>query len=140
MGPRARLLEVELGPPADDLAPVLDVVLSTLLSDSVCGWPSTSASMFRLNDGLHRGVLEQVVQHLVRVRVPLDLDVDAHPVAVGLVAQVRDAVELLVLDEVRDLLEQRRLVHLVRQLGDDDRRAVEAGLLEGDLRAHDTRP
>ena len=46
-------------------------------------------------------------------------------------------VDLLVLDEVGDLLEQRGLVHLVRQLGDDDRRAVLAGLLERDLRAHD---
>ena len=53
-----------------------------------------------------RRVLEQVVQHLVRVGVALDLDVDAHAVAVGLVAQVGDAVDLLVLDEVGDLLEQ----------------------------------
>ncbi len=85
-------------------------------------------------------MLEQVVQHLVRVGVALDLDVDAHPVAVGLVPQVGDPVDLLVLDEVRDLLEQRRLVHLVRQLGDDDRRPVAAGLLERDLRPHHDAP
>ena len=50
MGPGAGLAEVELGPAADDLAAVVDVVLTrTLLSGSVWGWPSTSASMFMLN-------------------------------------------------------------------------------------------
>ena len=65
---------------------------------------------------------------------------DAHPVAVGLVAQVGDPVDLLVLDQVGDLLEQRGLVHLVRQLGDDDRHPVAADLLERDLGAHDDPP
>ena len=82
-------------------------------------------------------MLEQVVQHLVGVRVALDLDVDPHPVAVRLVAQVADPVDPLVLDEVRDLLEERRLVDLVWQLRDDDRHPVAADLLEGDLGAHD---
>ena len=86
---------------------------------------------------LHRGVLEQVVQHRVRVGVVLDLDVDPHAVPVGLVAQVGDPVDPLVLHQVGDLLEKGRLVHLVRQLGDDDRHPVAAGLLEGDLGPHD---
>ena len=76
----------------------------------------------------------------MRVRVALDLDVDAHAVAVGLVAQVGDAVDPLVLDEVGHLLEQRGLVHLVRQLGDDDRGPVAADLLERDLGAHHDAP
>ena len=83
------------------------------------------------------GVLEQVVEDLVRVGVALDLDVHAHAVAVRLVAQVRDAVDLLVLDQVGDLLEQRRLVDLVGQLGDDDRDPVALDLLERALGAHD---
>ena len=82
-------------------------------------------------------MLEQVVQDAVRVGVALDLDVDAHPVAVRLVAQVGDALELLGLDQVGHLLEQGGLVHHVRQLGDDDRHAAAAGLLEGDLGADD---
>ena len=45
----ARAAEVELRPPPDDLAAVVDVVLQHDLSGSVCGWPSTSASMFMLN-------------------------------------------------------------------------------------------
>ena len=134
VGSLARLLEVELGAPADDLAAVVDVVAQDALQRQRLRLAVDQREHVEVERRLHRRVLEQVVQHLVRVRVALDLDVDPHPVAVGLVAQVRDAVDLLVLDEVRDLLEQRRLVHLVRQLGDDDRRAVVAGLLERDLR------
>ena len=47
--PGARLGEVELGPAPDDLAPVVEVVDEHASSGSVCGWPSTSASMFMLN-------------------------------------------------------------------------------------------
>ena len=72
----------------------------------------------------------------MRVGVALELDVDAHPVAVGLVAQVADPVDPLVLDQVGDLLEEARLVDLVRELGDDDRRPVALDLLERDLGAH----
>ena len=50
----------------------------------------------------------------------LQLDDDAHAVLVGLVAQLRDALDQLAAHQVGDALEQPRLVHLVRQLGDDD--------------------
>ena len=137
MRPGARLAEVELGAAADDLAPVVDVVLEHAAQRQRLRLAVDQGQHVHVERELHRGVLEQVVQHLVRVRVALDLDVDAHAVAVGLVAQVGDAVDLLVLDQVGDLLEQRGLVHLVRQLGDDDRRPVAADLLERDLGAHD---
>ncbi len=132
-----RLLEVVLRPPADDVLAVGDVVREHALERQRLRLAVDEREHVEVERRLERRVLEQVVQHLVRVRVALDLDVDPHPVAVRLVAQVADPVELLVLDEVRDLLEQRGLVHLVRELGDDDRRAVLAGLLEGHLRAHD---
>ena len=69
--------------------------------------------MLALKAILQRGVLEEVVEHLARRGVPLALDDDAHAVAVRLVAQVGDAVDLAALDQVGDLLEQRRLVDLV---------------------------
>ena len=134
--PGARLAEVELGPPPDDLLAVVDVVLEHAAQRQRLRLPVDQRQHVHVERELHRGVLEQVVQHLVRVGVALDLDVDAHPVAVRLVAQVGDAVDPLVLDEVGDLLEQGRLVHLVRQLGDDDRDPVAADLLERDLGAH----
>ena len=55
---------------------------------------------------LQRGVLEEVVEHLHRLRVALQLDDDAHAGAVRLVAQVADAVELALLDQLGDALQQ----------------------------------
>ena len=135
--PIASLGEVELGAAADDLAAVVDVVLEDGLQRQRLRLPVDEREHVHVERRLQRGVLEQVVQHLVGVGVALDLDVHAHAVAIRLVAQVGDAVDLLVLDQVGDLLEQRRLVDLVGQLGDDDRHPVALGLLEGDLRAHD---
>ena len=77
--------------------------------------------------GLHGGVFVEVVEHLARLRFALQLDDDAHALAVGLVAQVADAVDLLVLDQLGDALDQGGLVDLVGQLGDDDLLALRAG-------------
>ena len=73
---------------------------------------------------LHRRVLVELVEHDLRERVALELDHEAHAVAVGLVAQVGDLGDLLVVDEVGDLLDQpavAALLHRVGQLGDDER-------------------
>ena len=54
----------------------------------------------------------------------LQLDDDPHPVAVGFVAQVGDAFDRLLADQLGDVLEQPLLVDLERDLGDDDRDLV----------------
>src|SRR5690606_3449016 len=51
----------------------------------------------------------------------------AHAVLVGLIAQLGDALELLFLDQLGDLLDQPRLVDLVWNLGDGDRLAAVVG-------------
>ncbi len=58
--------------------------------------------------------------------VALELDDHAHAGAVRFVAQVADAVELAVLDQLGDALQQERLVDLIRELGDDDLEAIAA--------------
>ena len=68
---------------------------------------------------LQRRQLEQVVQHHLGVSVATQFHNDAHAVAIALVADVGDALQLLVVDQVSDALDQRRLVGLVRQLRDD---------------------
>ena len=124
--PGARLAEVELGPPPDDLAPVVEVVDEDAAQRQGLGLAVDQRQHVHVEGELHRRVLEQVVEDLVRVGVALELDVDAHAVAVGLVAQVADALDPLLLDQVGDLLEQAGLVDLVGQLGDDDRGPVAA--------------
>ncbi len=69
-------------------------------------------------------VLEQVVQHDVGHFAALQLDDDADTVAIGFVANVRDAFDHLVAHQFRELLLEQRLVHLIRELGDDDLRAI----------------
>src|SRR6266550_7085640 len=132
-----RLPEVVVGAAADDLAPVIDVVLQDLLQRKSPRLLVDEREHVEVERRLHRGVLEQVVQHERLVVVSLDLDDDAHALSVALVADVRDPRELLVLYEVRDLLDERGFVHRVRQLGDDDRVTVAPKLLVVRLRARD---
>ena len=64
---------------------------------------------------LHRRMLVQIVQHDIRVDIAAKLDDDAHAVAVGFVAQIGNAVDLLLAHEFGDFLDQPRLVDLIRQ-------------------------
>ena len=138
-----RLVELVLRAPDDDLVPVRDVVLQHFLDAH-----DLRHELARLRIGherqhdhaerrLHRGVLVQLVEHHARDRIALELDDDAGRVR-RLVAQVADALELLVANELRDVLHEVRAVHLVRQLGDDDLRLVRGLLLlDHRARAHD---
>jgi hypothetical protein len=63
------------------------------------------------------GVLVQVVEHHLGHFPAAQLDHHPHAVLVGLVAQLGDAFELLLLDQLGDLFQQAGLVHLVGQLG-----------------------
>src|SRR5690606_9782521 len=68
----------------------------------------------------HLRLAVQVVEHHFRHFTLAQLDNDAHAVLVGLVTQLGNALDLLFLDQLGDLLDQPRLVHLVRNLGNDD--------------------
>ena len=72
----------------------------------------------------------ELVQHHLRRRVALQLDDDAQPVAVALVAEVGDALHLLGAHQLGDALEQRRLVDLVGHLADGDALPAAAHLLD----------
>ena len=73
----------------------------------------------------------ELVQHHVGVRVPLEIDHEPHPLATaGVVLDVGDVLDPPRLHEVRDLLREPRLVHLIRQLGDRDPGPADAALLD----------
>ncbi len=88
---------------------------------------------------LQRRVAVELIEHDVRHGVTLDLDHDPVALAVGFVPQRRDALDLLVSPKLADAFDHRRLVHLVGNLGDDDRLAVAAQRLDLDLAAHHDR-
>ena len=87
---------------------------------------------------LQLGLLEQLVEHHVGHFTALEFDHHAHAGLVGLVADFADALDLLVVDQFGHALQQGALVHLVRQLVDDDGLAVGAAgdVLEVGARAH----
>jgi hypothetical protein len=86
---------------------------------------------------LQLGVLVQVVQDHLRRLALAHIHDDAHAVAVALVAHVDDALDALLVAELGDLLDQVRLVDLIRDLGDDDRFLVALAGLDLGARAHD---
>src|SRR5690606_9090526 len=73
---------------------------------------------------LEIALLVQLVQDDLRRGVAFDLNPDPHARAIGVVLNVGDALDLPLFDQARDLLDQAGLVHLVGDLGDDDRLAA----------------
>ena len=69
--------------------------------------------------GLEGGLLEELVDDDLGLLAALELDDDAG-VLVGLVAQVADAVDLLLGDQLGDARDEGGAVHVVGDLGDDD--------------------
>ena len=80
---------------------------------------------------LHLRVLVELVEHDLRLRAALELDDDAHAVAVALVAHVADVVDDLFVHQLGDALDELGLVHLVGNLGDDDRLLFLGQVLSG---------
>ena len=81
----------------------------------------------------------KLIEHDVGGGVALQVDDDAHALAVGFVANVRHALDALVLGRFGDLLDQAVLADLVGDLGQHDRTAVAAAFLDHVARAHHDR-
>ncbi len=65
-------------------------------------------------------MLIKLVDHHLRYGIALELDDDAHSVAVRFVAQIADPLDFLLLDQPGDLLDQADLVNHIGNLADDD--------------------
>ena len=128
--------EVELGAAPHDLLPVAHVLVHQLAQVHHLRPVLHQGQHDRAEGHLQRGVHEELVEHDLGVGVLLELDHDAHAVAVGLVAQVADARDPPLAHQVGDLLEQARLADLERDLGRHQAHAPGAALLDLDPRAH----
>jgi len=110
--------------PAHDLDAVVDEALE--------GVDDAHFARLAVDDGehddpeihLHLRVFVQVIQDNFGIFAALELQHDAQAFAVALVADVGDALDFFLVDELGDLFDQAGLVHLVGQLGDDDGLAV----------------
>jgi hypothetical protein len=121
---RLRLPQLELRAPADDVAAELDEALDQLEQRHHLRPAADDGEHDDAEAQLQLGVLVEVVENHLRHFAALQLDDDAHAVAVRLVPQVGNALDRFLAHQVGDPLDQLRLVHLVGNLGDDDRLAV----------------
>ena len=132
----AGLAQLVLRAAAHHVDAVLDEQAQQLQQAQLARLPGDDGQQDHAERFLHLGVLEEVVEDDLRLFVALHFDDDAHAVAVAFVANVGDAFDLLVLDQLGDVLDQARFVDLVGQFGDDDVLAIFAALFDGGFGAH----
>ena len=101
-----RLAEIVCRPAGDDLAAMLDEDAQRILQVEHPGPALDDGQHVHPEGVLQRCVLVELVQEHLGHRVPLEVDHDPHAVAIGLVAQVGDAVELPLVDQLRHALDQ----------------------------------
>ena len=130
MRPLARLVQKVGRAPGDDLLAERDKGGDDVAQRHLLRPPAVQRQHVDAEAGLQRGVAIELVQHDVGIGVALQFDDEAHAVAVALVAHVGDALDELLAHAFGDALLQLRLVHLIGHLGEHDRVALLADLLD----------
>ncbi len=130
VGPRLGLLEPELGAPLDDLHLMVEVVLDHLGDVERARHAVHQRHVVHAERVLQLGELVELIEDHLGHGIPLQLDDEAGAhLRGGLVAQVGDPGQLLVVDQLGDLLQHPILADLIGQLGDHDGSAALADLL-----------
>ena len=137
VGPGTGALQVEPGTAGHDVLLVVDVVAQHGLQRHYARVAVHQRQHVHAEGLLQLGVLVEEVEHNASVDVALQLDHNPHAGAVGLVADVGDALELLLLHELGNLLDQPRLVDLIGDFLHDDAGAVGTHVLHLAQRPHD---
>src|SRR5207244_240317 len=120
------------GPARDDIDLMVDVVPDHLGEVERARHTVDEREHDHAEVVLQLRVLVELVQHDVRVRGALQVDHESHALATaGVVLDVGDVLDASRLHELRDLLREPGLVHLVRQLTDHDAGSAGAPLLDG---------
>ena len=122
MGAGFGLRQVILGAAGNDLLLIVDIAGNKLLQGQLLRLAADDGDHVDAEGDLQVGILIEIGQDPGGIHIPLQLDDGAHAGAVALVPDVIDAGEggLLLLRELLDLLQHGSLVHLVRDLGNDE--------------------
>ena len=139
VGAVAGLAEPELGAPGDHHLAERDERGQHVLQRHHQRTAAVERHHVGAERGLQRREAVELVEHHVDHGLALQLDHHAVAVAVGFVAQLRDAFDLLLAHQFGHALDHGGLVHLVRNFRDDDRFALLADGLDLDLAAHHDR-
>ena len=124
----ARLAQQVIGAAADHVEAMIDEALERVEQAQLARLPVDDGQQDHAEVDLHLRVLVQIVQHDFGLLAALQLEDDAHAVAIALVADFGNAFELLFVDQAGGVLDQAGLVDLVGKLGDDDGLAILAHL------------
>src|ERR1035438_10289861 len=109
----AGLAEFELGAAAGHFDALVDEELDAIDEAEFAGLSVDDGQHDDAEADLELGVLVEVVEDDLGLFAALELEDDAHAVAVALVADIADAVDILFVDEGTRGLDEARLVDLV---------------------------
>ena len=115
MGPVAGLVEQEAGAAGHHLLAELDERREHRRHVHQLGLAAVERDEVAAERALERREAVELVEHHVGHGIALQLDDDAQAVAVGLVADLGDALDALLAHEFAHLLDHLRLVHLIRE-------------------------
>ena len=104
----------------DDVDLVVDVVVEHVLETQDMRHAVDEGEVVDAEARLELRVLVEFVEHDLRLLAALEVDDDAHALAVGLVVETGDLRDRLLLDQVGDLLDELGLVDLIGNLGHND--------------------
>jgi hypothetical protein len=113
-------LEKELGSPGQNGNLEIHVILEQRGDRKHLRGAFDKAKVDDAEINLKLGVLKKVIGHDFRDGIAFDFDDDADAFLVRFIADIRDAIDDLVADELGHILDHRGFVHLIRDLGDDD--------------------
>ena len=133
------LIQVKLSTTAYNINLVINVVTKNLAKRK--GTRNT-INQGQVNDakvGLELSLLVQVIQNNLWNSIALEVQNNAHALTVGLVAHVRDAFNFLLVDCLSNLLLEKALVNLIRNLSDNKALATTLDLLNVDFCADGNR-
>ena len=116
----AGLTEFVIRAAADHIGTVLDEVLDGAHQAQLAGLAIHNRKIDDAEARLQLGLFIQVVQDGLSLFTALQIEHDAHAIAVAFVADFGDALDLLFVDQPGAGFNQPRLVHLVGDLGNDD--------------------
>ena len=97
------------GAAADDFDAVIDEVLDGLDQAHFAGLSVDHRQQDHGKTFLHGSVFVELVENDLRLGAALEFDDDAHAVAIAFVAHVGDVFDFLVVDQLRDALDENGL-------------------------------
>ena len=104
----------------DDVDLMIDVVVQHVLKAQDVRHAIDQRKVIDAEARLQLRVLVELVENNLRLLATLEVDDDAHALAVGLVVEAGNLRDGLLLDQIGDLLDELGLVDLVGNLGHDD--------------------